>query len=176
MALSVHQRRMVLSVQCGRDWELRIEGGGFDARLLSVARHSHIYDGHYPMVHQYLHSHGGARWPKWLERESTDRKVRGSNPTSASRLPLSRLGQPGSISALVLPSGGMAARHRKGVLQLSDFFSQSWSSHQNPLPPLREHDGANLLTGRPVVRIQPRDHDCSCLHLSILTVSQFSRF
>ncbi|KAG5452465.1 hypothetical protein CSKR_110233 [Clonorchis sinensis] len=57
----------------------------------------------------------GARWLKWLERELTDRKVRGSNPTSASRLPLSRLGQPGSIPALVLPSGGMAARHRKGA-------------------------------------------------------------
>ncbi|KER26533.1 hypothetical protein T265_06251 [Opisthorchis viverrini] len=51
----------------------------------------------------------------WLEREFTDRKVRGSNPTSASRIPLSRLGRPGSIPALVLPSGGMAARHRKGV-------------------------------------------------------------
>ncbi|KAG5450540.1 hypothetical protein CSKR_101705 [Clonorchis sinensis] len=50
-----------------------------------------------------------------LERERTDRKVRGSNPASASRLPLSRLGQPGSIPALVLPSGGMAARHRKGA-------------------------------------------------------------
>ncbi|KAG5450703.1 hypothetical protein CSKR_102923 [Clonorchis sinensis] len=56
-----------------------------------------------------------AGWLKWLEREFNNRKVRGSNPTSASRLPLSRLGQPGSISALVLPSGGMAARHRKGV-------------------------------------------------------------
>ncbi|KAG5441692.1 hypothetical protein CSKR_103172 [Clonorchis sinensis] len=56
-----------------------------------------------------------ARWPKWSEREFTGRKVRGSNPTSASRLPLSRLGQPGSIPALVLPSGGMAARHRKGA-------------------------------------------------------------
>ncbi|KAG5454363.1 hypothetical protein CSKR_113909 [Clonorchis sinensis] len=55
----------------------------------------------------------GARWLVWLEREFTDRKVRGSNPTSASRLPLSRLGQPGSIPALVLPSGGMAVRHRK---------------------------------------------------------------
>ncbi|KAG5450743.1 hypothetical protein CSKR_108951 [Clonorchis sinensis] len=50
-----------------------------------------------------------------LERERTDRKVCGSNPASASRLPLSRLGQPGSIPALVLPSGGMAARHRKGA-------------------------------------------------------------
>ncbi|TGZ68740.1 hypothetical protein CRM22_004085 [Opisthorchis felineus] len=56
-----------------------------------------------------------ARWLKWLEREFTDRKVRGSNATSASRLPLSRLGQPGSIPALVLPSGGRAAMRRKGV-------------------------------------------------------------
>ncbi|KER31525.1 hypothetical protein T265_02290 [Opisthorchis viverrini] len=51
----------------------------------------------------------GARWLKWLKREFTGRKVRGSNPTSASRLPLSRLGQPGGIPALVLPSGCMAA-------------------------------------------------------------------
>ncbi|KAG5441132.1 hypothetical protein CSKR_102768, partial [Clonorchis sinensis] len=57
----------------------------------------------------------GARWRKWLEPEFTDRKVHGSNPTSASRLPLSRLGQPGSIPALLLPSGGMAARHQKGA-------------------------------------------------------------
>ncbi|GAA50865.1 DNA-directed RNA polymerase III subunit RPC6 [Clonorchis sinensis] len=52
---------------------------------------------------------------RWLEREFTNRNVRGSNPTSASRLPLSRLGQPGSIPVLVLPSSGMAATHRKGV-------------------------------------------------------------
>ncbi|KER27177.1 hypothetical protein T265_05712 [Opisthorchis viverrini] len=57
----------------------------------------------------------GARRPKWLEREFTDRKVRGSNPTSASQLPLSRLRQPGSIPVLVFPSGSMAVRHRKGV-------------------------------------------------------------
>ncbi|KER22968.1 hypothetical protein T265_09051 [Opisthorchis viverrini] len=56
-----------------------------------------------------------ARWPKWLEREFTDRKVRGSNPTSATRLPLSRLGQPASIPTVVLPSAGTAARHRKGA-------------------------------------------------------------
>ncbi|KER25649.1 hypothetical protein T265_06938 [Opisthorchis viverrini] len=55
----------------------------------------------------------GVRWLKWLEREFTDRKVRGSKPTSASRLPLSRLRRPDSNPALVLPSGGMAARHRK---------------------------------------------------------------
>ncbi|KAG5448122.1 hypothetical protein CSKR_106379 [Clonorchis sinensis] len=52
---------------------------------------------------------------QWLEREFTDRRVRWSNPTYASRLPLSRLGRPGSIPALVLPSGGIAAMHRKGV-------------------------------------------------------------
>ncbi|KER27015.1 hypothetical protein T265_05847 [Opisthorchis viverrini] len=52
-----------------------------------------------------------ARGLKWLEREFTDRKVRGSNPIFASRLPLSRLGQPGSIPALVPPSGGTAARN-----------------------------------------------------------------
>ncbi|KAG5441187.1 hypothetical protein CSKR_102396 [Clonorchis sinensis] len=57
----------------------------------------------------------GARWPKRLECEFTDQKVRGSNPTSASRLPLSRIDQPGSIPALVQPSGGMAVRHRKGA-------------------------------------------------------------
>ncbi|KAG5446775.1 Nuclear speckle splicing regulatory protein 1 [Clonorchis sinensis] len=51
----------------------------------------------------------------WLKRKLTNRKVHGSNPTSASRLPLSRLGQPGSIPGLMLPSGGMTARRRKGV-------------------------------------------------------------
>ncbi|KER32867.1 hypothetical protein T265_01153 [Opisthorchis viverrini] len=50
----------------------------------------------------------------WLEREFTDRKVRGSDPTFAFRLPLSRLAQPNT--ALVLPSGGITARHRKGAI------------------------------------------------------------
>ncbi|KER32869.1 hypothetical protein T265_01155 [Opisthorchis viverrini] len=59
-----------------------------------------------------LYTYVGARW---LEREFTDRRVRCSNPTSASRLFLSRLEQPDSITALVPPSGGMAARHRKGA-------------------------------------------------------------
>ncbi|KER21225.1 hypothetical protein T265_10387 [Opisthorchis viverrini] len=61
-----------------------------------------------------LNSYIGARWLKWLERELTYRNLRVSNPTSASRLPLSRLGQPNSIPALVLPSGGMAVGHPKG--------------------------------------------------------------
>ncbi|KER29249.1 hypothetical protein T265_04095 [Opisthorchis viverrini] len=53
--------------------------------------------------------------PQCLEREFTDHKFCGSNPTSTSRLPFSRLWQPGDIPAPVLPSGGMTARHRKGV-------------------------------------------------------------
>ncbi|KAG5450072.1 hypothetical protein CSKR_111215, partial [Clonorchis sinensis] len=60
---------------------------------------------------------------QWSEREFTDRKVRGSNPTSAPRLPLSRLGQPDSIPALVLPSGGMTARHRKGATAERSFIT-----------------------------------------------------
>ncbi|KAG5441954.1 hypothetical protein CSKR_107986 [Clonorchis sinensis] len=57
----------------------------------------------------------GVRRLKWSEHEFTDRKVCGSNPTSVYRLLLSALGQHSSIPSLVLPSGGMAARHRKGV-------------------------------------------------------------
>ncbi|KAG5441345.1 hypothetical protein CSKR_103221 [Clonorchis sinensis] len=67
------------------------------------------------LTHSILDSGLEARWFKWLERELIDRKVRGSSPTSASRLLLSRLGQSGRIPALVLPSGGMAVRHRKAV-------------------------------------------------------------
>ncbi|KER33308.1 hypothetical protein T265_00807 [Opisthorchis viverrini] len=52
---------------------------------------------------------------QWLEREFTNQKVRGSKPTSASRLLLSRLEQRGCISTLVHPPGGMAARIRRGV-------------------------------------------------------------
>ncbi|KER30218.1 hypothetical protein T265_03280 [Opisthorchis viverrini] len=103
----------------------------------------------------------GARWPKWLEREFTDRKVRGSNPTSATRLPLSRLGQPGSIPALVLPSGGMAARHREGAT--AERF-------------LSFHQSANLLIRRIVVRTRPLHRDFPCLGFGNLAVSQPSRF
>ncbi|KAG5441912.1 hypothetical protein CSKR_200086 [Clonorchis sinensis] len=52
---------------------------------------------------------------QWLEYEFTDREVRGSNPNSASRLSSSRPRPPGSIPALVPPSGGMEVRHRKGA-------------------------------------------------------------
>ncbi|KER26751.1 hypothetical protein T265_13938, partial [Opisthorchis viverrini] len=50
---------------------------------------------------------------QWLERRSTDLRVRGSNPTVASRLSLSRVRLPGSILALVFTFGAMAVRHRK---------------------------------------------------------------
>ncbi|KER23080.1 hypothetical protein T265_14717, partial [Opisthorchis viverrini] len=52
---------------------------------------------------------------QWLECEFIGHKVCGSNPISASRLQLSKLGQPGSLPAITLPSGGMATRHRKSV-------------------------------------------------------------
>ncbi|KER24955.1 hypothetical protein T265_07517 [Opisthorchis viverrini] len=52
---------------------------------------------------------------QWLEHEFTDRKVRGSNPSSALRLHMYRLEEPGSILTHVLPLGGMAVRHRKCV-------------------------------------------------------------
>ncbi|KAG5448947.1 hypothetical protein CSKR_103430 [Clonorchis sinensis] len=53
----------------------------------SAVRHS---------IHFEIRSSGG-EMARWLGREFTDRKVRGSNPTTVSRLPLSRFGQPGSI-------------------------------------------------------------------------------
>ncbi|KAG5447083.1 hypothetical protein CSKR_108821 [Clonorchis sinensis] len=75
--------------------------------------------GRYQPLHippqQPLDHQGGVRWLKWLQRQFTDWKVRGSNPTSACRLPLSRVGQPGIIPSLVLPLGSMAIRHRKGA-------------------------------------------------------------
>ncbi|KAG5451319.1 hypothetical protein CSKR_109312 [Clonorchis sinensis] len=49
----------------------------------------------------------------WLEHEFTDQKFRGSNPTSASQLLLSRPEQPGSSSALMFPSDGMAVGYWK---------------------------------------------------------------
>ncbi|KER28351.1 hypothetical protein T265_04808 [Opisthorchis viverrini] len=51
----------------------------------------------------------------WIERELSDSGNRSSNPIAAFWLTLSKLEQPGSIQAIVLPSGGLTARHRKGV-------------------------------------------------------------
>ncbi|KAG5442130.1 hypothetical protein CSKR_111477, partial [Clonorchis sinensis] len=66
-------------------------------------------------VHAPWHDWNQDEMPQWLDRELIDWKVHGWSPTSGSRLLLSRLGQFGIISALVLPSGSMAVRHRKVV-------------------------------------------------------------
>ncbi|KAG5447407.1 hypothetical protein CSKR_200505, partial [Clonorchis sinensis] len=52
----------------------------------------------------------------------------------------SRLGKPGSISALVLPSGNIAARHRKGVT------AERLSHLQDPVRPNRNF----MLTNQPI--------------------------
>ncbi|KAG5452815.1 hypothetical protein CSKR_109016 [Clonorchis sinensis] len=67
---------------------------------------------------------------------------------SASRLPISRLGQPGSIPVLVFPSGGMAARHRNGVAENSstahDRFRPSWGSSGRRLETSKTGDSAGF--------------------------------
>ncbi|KAG5443088.1 hypothetical protein CSKR_113848 [Clonorchis sinensis] len=109
-----------------------------------------------------LHFAGGEIAQR-LERECTDRKVRGSNP--ASRLPLSRLGQPGSIPALVLPSGGMAARHRKGATAERLNFTINSNEMQMIVPQSPSFE--------PDLHLHP---DFPCLGLSNLAVSQPSCF
>ncbi|KAG5452055.1 hypothetical protein CSKR_111099 [Clonorchis sinensis] len=52
---------------------------------------------------------------RWLRHELTDQNIHVLNPTPAFRLLLSKLGQPGGVSDLVLPSDGMAVSYRKGV-------------------------------------------------------------
>ncbi|KAG5444808.1 hypothetical protein CSKR_105195 [Clonorchis sinensis] len=76
-----------------------------------------------------------------LEREYTDWKICGSDPTSVSRLLPSRLGQLGSIPVLVLPSSGMAAKHRKGV-KAERFFHdfEFYDSHLPEVGCLRSHN------------------------------------
>ncbi|KER24340.1 hypothetical protein T265_07979 [Opisthorchis viverrini] len=86
----------------------------YDVLQMNVLHIGTIFEiSHYIFIKKTTYKR--ARWPKWLEREFADRKVRGSNPTSASRIPLSLLGQPDSIPALVQPSGGMAVRHQNGA-------------------------------------------------------------
>ncbi|KER20302.1 hypothetical protein T265_11111 [Opisthorchis viverrini] len=124
----------------------------------------------------------GARWTKWLKREFTDRKVRGSNPTSASRLPLSRLGRPGSIPALVLPSCGMAARHRKRATVGT--LTQLDHSHRTPATSFSIYWCARWpkwlqreFTDRKVRGSNPTSASrLPCLGLGNLAVSQLSCF
>ncbi|KAG5441629.1 hypothetical protein CSKR_105841 [Clonorchis sinensis] len=74
-----------------------------------------------------------------LRLELTDRKIRSSNQTPTFQLLPSRIGQLGSIPALVLPLGGMAARHRNGChtslarkpVKIPGIFSSSLLLHSN---------------------------------------------
>ncbi|KER26497.1 hypothetical protein T265_06285 [Opisthorchis viverrini] len=67
----------------------------------------------------------------WSEREFTDRKVRGSNPTSGSRLTLCRLGRPGTILALMLPSDGMAGiSHHQRAADFKKMHRMQLRKHQ----------------------------------------------
>ncbi|KER20877.1 hypothetical protein T265_10664 [Opisthorchis viverrini] len=107
----------------------------------------------------------GASWFKWLERKFTDRKVRGSNPTSVSRLPLSRLGQPDGISALMLPLGGMAAGHRKGVTAERFFYIWQEIKRNKKMAEISQYsqlsfDGSNGIIPR--ASMNPRIHVPIC--------------
>ncbi|KAG5447150.1 hypothetical protein CSKR_107956 [Clonorchis sinensis] len=82
---------------------------------------------------------------QWLGHEITYRKVSGSNPTCALRLLLSRLEQPDNI-ALIIPSGGLAARHRKGatveliILESTIKFFMKETTHKVAENPSTAHD------------------------------------
>ncbi|KAG5445222.1 hypothetical protein CSKR_103397 [Clonorchis sinensis] len=102
------------------------------------------------------------------------------------RLPLSRLGQPGSIPAFVQPSGGMAVRHRKGkeielalIADLTPILGQC--DHEairtkSSVARCLSVQSANLLIGRSMVRTRPPHLDYFCLDLSNSAASQSSCF
>ncbi|KER22375.1 hypothetical protein T265_09516 [Opisthorchis viverrini] len=74
---------------------------------------------------------------RWLVSAFTDRKVCGSNPISASRFPLSRLEQPGSIPDPVLTSGSMAVGHERMLQQnipISFGYVSTVESLNNQIP------------------------------------------
>ncbi|KER32978.1 hypothetical protein T265_12710, partial [Opisthorchis viverrini] len=84
--------------------------------------------------------------------------VRGSNPTSASRLHLSRLGQPGSIPGLALPSAGMAARHREGFKSLfKNLVTSSLHYAHVRRPAVPNTRTSHYLGGCVMCRIQIKD-------------------
>ncbi|KAG5448712.1 hypothetical protein CSKR_113042 [Clonorchis sinensis] len=67
---------------------------------------------------------------QWLERETADQKDCDSNPTSAPRLSLSRLGHPDSIPTLLFPSGGLVFTHRKAAAARCSFLSKEYRMAQ----------------------------------------------
>ncbi|KAG5454706.1 hypothetical protein CSKR_104920, partial [Clonorchis sinensis] len=103
-----------------------------------------------------------------LEGKFTDRKVRGSNPTSASRLPLSKLGQPGNIPALVLPSGGMFLPDGSLASFIPVTLLLKNKPQVNSWPPLRlfySDFGAEYITlfGKRFIPLQQKPHLIRCL-------------
>ncbi|KER21077.1 hypothetical protein T265_10520 [Opisthorchis viverrini] len=123
---------------------------------------------------------------QWLEREFTDWKVRGSNLT---RLHLSRLEQPGSIPALVLSSGGMAARHRMWLgdhihTNMRDLYTHLRSSNYyvevltNPFTCFDARNYGTLLLVDPEEEFLPQEVeklfiDVTTLGLSLLTFADW---
>ncbi|KER25588.1 hypothetical protein T265_06990 [Opisthorchis viverrini] len=92
----------------------RVPGVGFEPRAFRQSLEHFI---------PFWFADGGPNQVAWLEREFIDRKVRGSNSTSASRLPLSRLERPGSIREPMPHLCGVAVRHRKGATAGRFFFA-----------------------------------------------------
>ncbi|KER23916.1 hypothetical protein T265_08283 [Opisthorchis viverrini] len=93
------------------DWQSRCLAGWREKQTVSDSIISNSF------VYNKQKSKGVYR--KWAFKYTVDGKVRGSNTTSATRLPLSRLGHRGSILALVLPSGCIVVWYRKGDFQTS---------------------------------------------------------
>ncbi|KER21626.1 hypothetical protein T265_15049, partial [Opisthorchis viverrini] len=75
------------------------------------------------------------RFTRVPEREFTERKVRGFNPTSASRLPLSKLGHGVSPTSCFLQVARQLGT--KGSLQLNDHYYHYWSTTLSNMPHLQ---------------------------------------
>ncbi|KER19396.1 hypothetical protein T265_11819 [Opisthorchis viverrini] len=81
-----------------------------------------------------------ASFAQWgLGRESTDRNVRGSKLTSSSQLPVSMLGQPGSILALVISLGRDITCHQGCTIQFNTAYPYFYG------PPQQIHQIHQLL-------------------------------
>ncbi|KAG5444399.1 hypothetical protein CSKR_103019 [Clonorchis sinensis] len=75
------------------------------------------------------------RMARWLQHEFTGQKVHGLNLTSATRLPLSMLGQPGSMPPIALPSSGTAAMQQTDATAERKFVaSKIWTRHPSYAP------------------------------------------
>ncbi|KAG5450989.1 hypothetical protein CSKR_105258 [Clonorchis sinensis] len=94
--------------------EIQLGSRNADTRIKTMDSQSYKPQKH---VQNWLFLLKDSSIAQWVRHEINDWKVRGLNPTSASRLLLPRLPQSGSILGSVLSSGGMDTMHRR-VLQL----------------------------------------------------------